>query len=39
MDLSDLVGFVVLPVGDTDFLSTYYNDSDINYSLLSQSPY
>lgn len=39
MDLNDWVGFVVLPVGESDYLSTAYNNSDINFSVLSQSPY
>lgn len=39
MNLSNWVGFVTLPVGNTDLLSKAFNNSDINLTVLSQSQY
>lgn len=38
-DTNNPTGYILLPVGNTDFLSAVYPYDDINYQLLSSGPY
>jgi hypothetical protein len=39
VDLSNWVGFLVIPVGSTDLLDVNYPNTDIDYTTLSADPY